>query len=41
MVVIALSIAMIFTFMLFVIPKIQKMYADAKVNLPGLTEFVI
>ncbi|MDD5213282.1 MAG: type II secretion system F family protein [Candidatus Gracilibacteria bacterium] len=41
MVVIALSIAMIVTFMLFVIPKIQKMYSDAKVNLPGLTEFVI
>ncbi len=41
MVVIALSIAMIITFMLFVIPKIQKMYDDAKVNLPGLTEFVI
>lgn len=41
MVVIGLSIAMIMTFMLFVIPKIQKMYNDAKVNLPGLTEFVI
>ena len=41
MVVISLSIAMIITFMLFVIPKIQKMYADAKVNLPWLTEFVI
>lgn len=41
MVVIWLSIAMIITFMLFVIPKIQKMYNDANVNLPWLTEFVI
>jgi len=40
-VVITLSIAMIITFMLFVIPKIQKMYADANVNLPQLTQNVI
>lgn len=40
-VVIWLSIAMIITFMLFVIPKIEKMYTDANVNLPGLTQNVI
>ncbi|MDD4151888.1 MAG: type II secretion system F family protein [Candidatus Gracilibacteria bacterium] len=40
-VVITLSIAMIVTFMLFVIPKIQKMYTDANVNLPELTQNVI
>jgi type IV pilus assembly protein PilC len=27
--------------MVYVIPKIQKMYKDAKVNLPDLTEAVI
>lgn len=41
MVIIALSIAMIGVFMVYVIPKIQKMYKDAKVNLPDLTQTVI
>ena len=41
MVIIALSIGMIWVFMVYVIPKIQKMYKDAKVNLPDLTQNVI
>jgi len=41
MVIVTLSIAMIFVFMIYVIPKIKWMYADAKVNLPELTKFVI
>jgi len=32
---------MIIGFMLFVIPRVQKMYADAKVSLPDLTQNVI
>jgi type IV pilus assembly protein PilC len=36
-----LSTAMIIVFMVYVIPKIQKMYKDAKVNLPDLTQAVI
>jgi type II secretory pathway component PulF len=32
---------MIFVFLLYVIPKIKDMYADAKVNLPALTQYVI
>jgi type IV pilus assembly protein PilC len=32
---------MIGVFMVYVIPKIQKMYKDAKVNLPDLTQWVI
>lgn len=40
-IVITLAIAMIMWFMLFVIPKVQKMYSDAKVNLPELTQSVI
>ena len=40
-VIISLSIAMIFVFMLYVIPKIKDMYKDAKVNLPELTQYVI
>ncbi len=40
-VIVALSIAMIFVFMIYVIPKVQKMYKDAKVNLPWLTQTVI
>lgn len=32
---------MIIGFMTFVIPKVQKMYVDAKVNLPTLTQHVI
>ncbi len=40
-IIIFLSIAMIVTFLLFVIPKIQKMYVDARVKLPELTTFVI
>ena len=40
-VIVSLSIAMIFVFMIYVIPKIKTMYADAKVNLPELTKFVI
>ena len=41
MVIITLSIIMIWVFMVYVIPKIQKMYADSKVNLPELTQNVI
>ena len=41
MVIVTLSIAMIFVFMIYVIPKIKDMYSDAKVNLPDLTKFVI
>ena len=40
-VIISLSIIMIWVFMVYVIPKIQKMYADSKVNLPELTQNVI
>lgn len=40
-IIISLSIAMIIWFMLFVIPRVQKMYQDAKVNLPPLTQKVI
>jgi len=41
MVIITLSLAMIGVFMIYVIPKIKKMYKDAKVNLPDLTQNVI
>ena len=41
MVIIALSVAMIWVFMIYVIPKITDMYKDAKVNLPELTQIVI
>ncbi len=40
-IIITLSILMIWVFMVYVIPKIQKMYKDAKVNLPELTQNVI
>lgn len=40
-VIVSLSTIMIWVFMVFVIPKIQKMYADSKVNLPELTQKVI
>ena len=40
-IIVSLSIAMIIGFMLFVIPRVQKMYSDAKVNLPELTQNVI
>lgn len=40
-IIVTLSIAMIAWFMLFVIPRVQKMYADSRVNLPGLTQKVI
>jgi len=40
-VIVTLSVAMIFVFMIYVIPKIEDMYSDAKVNLPDLTKFVI
>ena len=40
-VIVSLSTIMIWVFMVFVIPKIQKMYADSKVNLPELTQTVI
>lgn len=40
-VIVGLSISMIWVFMIFVIPKIQTMYKDAKVNLPSLTQTVI
>jgi len=41
MVIITLATWMIAIFMVFVIPKITKMYKDAKVNLPSLTQNVI
>ena len=41
MVIIWLSLGMILVFMIYVIPKIKKMYSDAKVNLPDLTQNVI
>lgn len=41
MVIVTLATMMVLVFMIYVIPKIQKMYKDAKVNLPGLTDFVI
>lgn len=40
-IIVTLSICMIIWFMVFVIPKVQKMYIDAKVNLPSLTQSVI
>lgn len=40
-VIICLSIIMIWVFMIYVIPKIQEMYNDSKVNLPSLTQGVI
>lgn len=40
-VIVTLSISMIWVFMVYVIPKITKMYKDAKVNLPELTSIVI
>lgn len=40
-IIVTLSISMIAWFMLFVIPRVQKMYADSRVNLPGLTQKVI
>lgn len=40
-IIISLSISMIIGFMTFVIPRVQKMYADARVNLPSLTQHVI
>jgi type II secretory pathway component PulF len=41
MIITVLAIAMIFVFMIYVIPKITDMYKDAKVNLPDLTQTVI
>ena len=41
MVIVALATAMIMVFMIYVIPKIQDMYKDAKVNLPDLTQTII
>lgn len=40
-IIVTLSIAMIAGFMLFVIPKVQKMYIDSRANLPDLTQNVI
>jgi type IV pilus assembly protein PilC len=40
-IIISLSIGMIGVFMIYVIPKIEKMYKDAKVNLPEITQVVI
>ncbi len=40
-VIVCLSIIMIWVFMIYVIPKIEQMYVDAKVNLPGLTAWVL
>ena len=41
MIIVSLSISMIIWFMVFVIPRVQKMYVDARVNLPPLTQKVI
>ncbi len=41
MVIMTLATAMIWVFMVYVIPKITDMYKDAKVNLPSLTQTVI
>lgn len=40
-IIITLSVSMIIWFMVFIIPRVQKMYIDAKVNLPTLTQHVI
>jgi type IV pilus assembly protein PilC len=40
-VIICLSVTMIWVFMVYVIPKVQQMYSDSKVNLPTLTQKVI
>jgi len=40
-VIMSLATAMIWIFMIYVIPKITDMYKDAKVNLPDLTQTVI
>lgn len=40
-VILTLSVWMIMVFMIYVIPKIQTMYKDAKVNLPDLTQNII
>lgn len=40
-IIITLSVIMIIGFMTFVIPRVQKMYFDAKINLPNLTQKVI
>lgn len=40
-IIVTLALAMIITFIVYVIPKITEMYKDAKVNLPKLTQNVI
>lgn len=40
-IIVTLSICMIVGFMVYIIPKVQKMYVDAQVNLPSLTQNVI
>jgi len=40
-VIISLSVIMVWIFMIFVIPKVTKMYSNAKANLPDLTRNVI
>lgn len=40
-IIVVLSILMVWIFMVYVIPKIENMYLDAKVNLPQLTQIVI
>lgn len=40
-IIVTLAISMIVWFMIFIIPRVQKMYQDAKVNLPELTQAVI
>ncbi len=40
-IIVVLAISMIVTFLIFVIPKIRKMYIDARVSLPSLTQKVI
>lgn len=40
-IIVILSTGMVWVFMVYVIPKIQKMYSDSKVNLPELTQKVI
>lgn len=40
-IIVFLASSMIIGFMIYVIPKIEKMYKDAKVNLPWLTQHII
>lgn len=41
MIVVTLAIAMIIWFLVFIIPRVEEMYSDAHINLPGFTQKVI